>query len=68
VDAKFWQEVERARKVTPEERLREGFRLFEQGSNYITKSIRETFPEATDDGVLRILRIVLRRCREWGIT
>lgn len=68
VDANFWREVERARKMTPDERIREGFRLFEQGRNYIVNSIQTTFPEATPEEVQRIRDIVLRSVHRWGIT
>ena len=68
MDEKFRQEIERARKMTPEERVREGFALFEQGSSCITKSIRDTFPNMSDEEVNRNLRIVIRRCKQWGIT
>jgi hypothetical protein len=67
MDEKFWREVERARLMTPEERIREGFRLYEQGHDYIVSSIRTTFPEASDEEVFRIRDFVLRRCKDWGI-
>ena len=68
MDERFLHDIERARRMTPEERILEGFRLFEQGQAYIMNSIRSTFPEATDEDVLRICRIVIRRCKIWGIT
>jgi hypothetical protein len=43
MDAIFWEEIERARRMTPAERIREGFRLFEQGRDYIVGSLEETF-------------------------
>lgn len=64
----FWKETELATGMTIDERLREGFRLFEQGHDYIVRSIQETFPEATEEDVQRIRDIVLRRARIWGIT
>jgi hypothetical protein len=68
MDERFWQQVERARRMTPDERLREGFALFEQGRDYIVNSIRTTFPDATEEDVRRIRDIVLRNCKLWGIT
>jgi hypothetical protein len=67
MDERFRAAVERARLMTPDDRLREGFRLYEQGHDYIVSSIRTTFPEASDEEVFRIRDIVLRRCKDWGI-
>jgi hypothetical protein len=68
MDSNFREEIERARRMTPDERIREGFQLHEQGRDHIVKSIRETFPEAANEDVERIRDIVLRRARDWGIT
>jgi hypothetical protein len=63
----FLAAVERARQMTPDERIREGFRLFEQGRDYIAWSIESTFPEMTPDDVHRIRDRVIRQCKMWGI-
>jgi hypothetical protein len=68
MDERWHQEIERARRMTPDERVREGFALFDQGRNYILQCIRESVPEATDADVDRILTFVLKRCKWWGIT
>jgi hypothetical protein len=68
MDESFWREVERARRMTPDERVSEGFALFEQGRNYITDRIRQTFPDATPDEVDYIRRRVLKRAKEMGVT
>jgi hypothetical protein len=67
MDAEWHRAIERARLMTPDERLREGFRLAEQGREYIVKSIRQTFPDASDEEVWRIRDIVIRRVKAWGI-
>lgn len=54
--------------MTPDERIREGFALFEQGRDYIVRRVREFYPETTDDDVDQILRFVRKRCKWWGIT
>lgn len=59
--------AECATGMTADERIREGFRLFEHGRDYIVNSIRETFPDATNEEVERIRDIVLRRTRQWEI-
>ena len=68
MDDSFRQQIERARRMTPDERVREGFALFEQGRDYIIRRIQESFPDATEDDLDRILRFVLKRCKWWGIT
>ena len=67
-DERWRQEIERAKRMTPDERVREGFALFVQGRNYITRRIKECFPEATGEDIDRILTIVLMQCKFWGIT
>ena len=67
MDEAWHREVERARRMTPDERMREGFRLFEQGRDYIDRSIESTFPEMPADEVLRIRARVIRQCKRWGI-
>jgi hypothetical protein len=54
--------------MTPDERVREGFALFEQGRDYIIRRIRETFPDATPEEVDIILRRILKRAKELGVT
>ena len=68
MDDSFRQQVQRARRMTLDKRVREGFALFEQGRDYIIRRIRESFPDATEDDVDGILRFVLKRCKWWGIT
>lgn len=67
MDENFYQEVKRARRMTPDERLREGLRLFEQGRDYIVRSLDQTFPEMTLDEVQRIRDRVIRQCKRWEI-
>ena len=67
MDESFWQQVERAKEMTPDERIREGFRLFEQGRDYITTRIRSHFPDASEEEVRDIRQLVLRRADEWGV-
>jgi hypothetical protein len=67
MDAEWHKAIERARLMTPDERLREGFRLAEQGREYIVNSIRHIFPDASEEDVRRIRDIVIRRVKAWGI-
>jgi hypothetical protein len=67
MDEHFWKEVELARKMTPDERVREGFRLFEQGCDYIVRSIEANFPEMHPNEVRRVRDRVIRQCKFWGV-
>lgn len=67
MDENFYQEVECARNMTPDERVREGFQLFEQGRDYIVRSLEQTFPEMTLEEVQRIRDRVIRQCKRWEI-
>jgi len=67
MDVSTRQQIERARRMTPDERIREGFRLFEQGRDYIVRSLEQSFPEMLLDEVQRIRDRVIRQCKRWGI-
>jgi hypothetical protein len=68
MDEHWREEIERARRMAAEERINEGFALFEQGMNYITERIQQTFPEATPEVVDYLRRRVLKRAKELGVT
>ena len=63
MDAEFWARVERARQMTPAERVREGFRLREV---WLEQLLREVKPGYTDEARRRgtegdvVLEIVVR--------
>jgi hypothetical protein len=67
MDEHWRQEIERARRMMPEERISECFALFEQGMNYITERIHQTFPDATPEEVDYLRRRVLKRAKELGV-
>lgn len=67
MDESTREQIERARRMTPDERVRECFRLFEQGRDYIVRSLEQTFPEMTLDEVQRIRDRVIRQCKRWEI-
>jgi hypothetical protein len=67
MDESTRQQIERARRMTPDERFREGFALFEQGRDYIVHSIEATFPDMPSDDVQRVRDRVIRQCKYWGI-
>jgi len=56
MDDSFRQQVERARRMTPDQRFREGLALCDRAFRLMTDGIRHQFPDATPEEVLRILR------------
>jgi len=56
MDDSFWQQVERARHLTGDQRFREGLALCDRAFRLMQDGIRHQFPDATPEEVLRILR------------
>jgi len=52
----FWDRVEQARAMPPEEKLLAGARLFDLTSKIMAEGIRREFPEADESRVQEILR------------
>lgn len=50
------QQIERARRMTPDERFREGLALCDRAFRLMQDGIRHQFPQATPQDVARILR------------
>jgi hypothetical protein len=68
-DAAFWERVRRARQMTPQERILEGFRLFEQYCEDMAAQIRREYPQLDEPQVQQLLtqRLeLLRREEEEG--
>jgi hypothetical protein len=56
MDAAFWQQVERARRMTGDERFREGLALFDRALRLMSDGIRHQFPQATPTEIAAIRR------------
>ena len=56
MDVSFWQQVERARRMTGDQRFREGLALCDRTFRIMKDGIRHQFPKATPEEVSRILR------------
>jgi hypothetical protein len=56
MDAGFWQQVERARRMTGDERFREGLALFDRALGLMSDGIRHQFPQATPSEIASIRR------------
>ena len=63
MDESTRQQIERARKMTPDERFREGLALCDRAFRLMRDGIRHQFPQATPQDVSRILRERLDRIR-----
>jgi hypothetical protein len=58
-------QIERARRMTPDERFREGLALCNRTFCLMQDGIRHQFPQASTDEVLRILRERLAKIRRF---
>jgi hypothetical protein len=56
IDAVYRDKVEAARRMSPEEKLFAGAELFDYACEITKAGIRDQFPEADEEEVLRILR------------
>jgi hypothetical protein len=54
-DALFWERVEEARRMSPEEKLLAGEELFEYACAITMGGIRNQFPDASEEDRLKIL-------------
>lgn len=57
------QQIERARRMTPDERFREGLALCDRAFRIMQDGIRNQFPDAAAADVHRILRERLTKIR-----
>lgn len=63
MDEDFWRQVERAKRMTPQERVREGLQLFDRALSLMAAGIRHQFPDATEEEVCQIRRERLAKVR-----
>ena len=63
MDGSFRQQVERARKMTGDERVREGLALFDRALKIMADGIHHEFPDASPEQVRRIRRQRLEKIR-----
>lgn len=62
-EAIYREKLERARRMTPAERLLAGPRLFDLASEWVKAGIRAQYPDADADAVERIFRARLALAR-----
>ncbi len=55
MDESFWQQVERARNMTGEQKVRESLQLFERTSRLILDGLRDEFPGDSEEKLLQKL-------------
>jgi hypothetical protein len=63
MDASFRRQIERARRMTGDERVREGLALWDRSLRIMTDGIRHQFPDASPEKVRQIRRERLARIR-----
>lgn len=64
MDAEFWRDVERAKRLTPQERVREGCSLTDRSFLIMLDGIRHQFPDATETEAVGKLQQRLEILRE----
>ena len=64
MDASFWDEIERSRKLTGAQRMSESLALLDQALGRMLAGIRHQFPHLSEEGALRIRRERLDRIRK----
>jgi hypothetical protein len=64
VDALFREKIERARRMTPEDRFLEGPRLFDMASKWTKAGLRAQYPDKDETEVERLFRQRLALARD----
>jgi hypothetical protein len=65
IDELYRERVERARKMSPEDKLLAGARLFDRSCRIMADGIRDEFPDADEQRVKEILRERLALARRF---
>lgn len=65
MDADFWRDVERAKKMTPQQRVRIGHELFERSIYLMTQGLKMQFPQLSDEEIRLKRREKLGRIHQW---
>jgi hypothetical protein len=60
MDESFWEEVERSRRLTPQQRFLGTFAISDLARKLVMAGIRRQFPDADEQ---RVLEIFADRCR-----
>jgi hypothetical protein len=64
MDADFWRDVERARRMTPQERIAESCSLSDRSFRIMLDGVRHQFPQATPSEIVAKLQARLTILRE----
>ncbi len=67
MEAEFRERIRAARRMSPDERVRAGIKMFEDGCQQIREQIRVSFPSASQLVVDSLLRHVLRFAERRGV-
>jgi hypothetical protein len=66
-EAEFRERARAARRMSPDERIRAGIKMFEDGCEAIRNQIRASFPDANQTVVDCLLRQVVRFAERRGL-
>jgi hypothetical protein len=56
IDALYWERVEKARRMSPQQRVVAGLEMFDLASSIMADGVRSQFPDADENRVREILR------------
>lgn len=65
MDADYWRDIERASRLTPQERVRIAHELFERSVYLMTQGLRIQFPGASEAELSKLRRERLSRIHQW---
>lgn len=63
-DPRYWERIERARQMSPEERVREVGRLSAAVLRIMCDGVRSEFPDASEDEVIELVRQRIDKLKE----
>jgi hypothetical protein len=64
VEDLYWEEVEQARRISPQRKLALGLELYDRARALLTAGIRSQHPEADEQTVRHLVRERLRLARQ----
>ncbi len=67
MEAEFRELIRAARRMSPDERVRAGLKMFDDGCEEIRNQIRASFPDANEAVIDRLVRHVIRFAERRGV-
>ena len=65
MDADYWRDIERAKQMTPQERVHIGHELFERAIYLMTQGLKMQYPDLSEAELRELRRERLARIQKW---